>query len=548
MSQPPNAVLEAAGQPPPNLFGFLGAAAREFPQRTATHFFGARLSYADLLGHSLRLSRSLSAQGVGRGTPVALMLPNCPQAVLAFFALQHLGAVCVMVNPTSPAAEVRHLLEDSGAQAIVVLDQFLAEARLAATPALRVILATSVADFLPFHLGALYRLKTRSPRQQGAAGPPVRRLRDLLKGSAAAATSAARPEDIALIQYTGGTTGRPKGVVLTQGNLVANVVQVGEWLGAEAGRGREVLLAVLPYFHVFGLTCALLFPVGLAATIILQPRFEVAEVIKAIERQRPTMLPAIPAMFAALVRDPQVVRRDFSSLKWCISGASALTSEAAQTFRERTGGVDIIQGYGLTEAAPVTHVNPATGVRKPGSIGMPLPRTRCRIVDLEAGERELAMGEAGELCLAGPQVMAGYWRLAEETAATLRGEWLYTGDIAHVDEGGYYYIVDRKKEMIITAGLNVYPSEVEAAILEMAGVREAAVIGLPEDLRGEQVAAYLVLDEGARVDAQAVREHCRERLAPYKVPRIIRFRVELPKSLIGKVLKRELRRQAVEER
>jgi long-chain acyl-CoA synthetase len=250
-------------------------------------------------------------------------------------------------------------------------------------------------------------------------------------------------------------------------------------------------------------------------------------------------------MFAALVRDPGVARHDWGSLRWCISGASALSPEAAALFRERTGA-QIIQGYGLTEAAPVTHVNPAAGERRAGSIGVPLPRTRCRIVDLERGERELPVGEAGELTLSGPQVMAGYWHMPEETARTLRGGWLYTGDIARVDSEGYYYIVDRKKEMIITAGFNVYPSEVESAILEIGGVREAAVIGLPDPLRGEQVAAYLVLHEGVELTAQQVREHCRARLAAYKVPRLVRFRAELPKSLIGKVLKRELKRQEME--
>ncbi len=542
MSRPPNPTLPASGAAPGNLPGLLAAAAEEFPERTATLFFGARLTYAALAAHGARLARALAGLGVGPGTAVALMLPNCPQAAIAFFALQRLAAVCVMVNPTSPAPEIAHLLEDSGARALFVLDQFLPQARQAARPlAVSPLIVTQVADFLPFHLAALYRLK----RRPTALEPGELPLGRLLKGPPEGAPSAARPEDIALIQYTGGTTARPKGVVLTHANLVANVLQVGEWLGGEAERGGECLLAVLPYFHVFGLTCALLFPVAMAATLVLVPRFEVAEVIRAIERHRPTMLPAIPAMFAALVRDPAVARHELGSLRWCISGASALSEETQRLFRERAGA-GIIQGYGLTETSPVTHVNPAAG-GKPGSIGRPLPRTRCRIVDLERGERELPLGEAGELCVAGPQVMAGYWRLPEETAAALRGEWLYTGDIARMDEEGYYYIVDRKKEMIITAGFNVYPSEVEAAVLELAGVREAAVIGLPDPLRGEQVAAYVVLEEGVEISERAIREHCRGRLAAHKVPRLVRIRNELPKSLVGKVLKRELKRQELSD-
>ncbi|MFH0809948.1 MAG: long-chain fatty acid--CoA ligase [Pseudomonadota bacterium] len=538
---PTNPILPAAGPAPRTIFDLLAAAAAEWPSRTAALFFGARLTYAALLDNALALSHSLDGFfGIGRGSKVALMLPDCPQTVMALFALGRLGAVCVMINPTSPGPEIDYLLQDSEAEAMILLDQFLPQADAApAFRRLRSIIVTAVAEYLPFHLAALHRFR------QGRSVLPAhaRHFSDLLKGGRAGASAAvANGDDLALIQYTGGTTGRPKGVMLTHANLLANVEQIGEWVGGGARRGGEILLAVLPYFHVFGLTCSLLFPVAMAATMVMLPRFDVTEVTKAVERYHATMLPAIPAMFSVLVRDPHAARHDFSSLKLCISGASALTDEAARLFATRTG-VEITQGYGLTEASPVTHVNRATGARKAGSIGVPLPRTRCRIMDLESGERELPRGEIGELVVAGPQVMAGYWKLPEETARTLRGEWLHTGDVARVDAEGYYYIVDRKKEMIITAGYNVYPSEVEAAVMDLAGVREVAVVGLPDDLRGEQVAAFLVVEEGAGLTEPAVREHCRGRLAAYKVPRVVRFRKELPKSLIGKVLKREIKRQ-----
>jgi len=540
--------VPASGVRPLVVPDLLTGAAQDFPRGMATHFFGAEVTYADLLGQTLKFAASLKGMGIGPGDRVAVMLPNCPQAAVSVFALHWLGAACVMVNPTSPAPEIAFLLGDSEARAAILLDHFfprMNEAR-ANSPRCTDVIVTSLRDAMPGTMAMLYRLKATRDSLFTAVpyGYGVHRWKDMLKGQEHKGPPNAEPSTLALLQYTGGTTGRPKGVLLTHANLTENVMQMGEWL-FEARRGQERLLAVLPYFHVFGLTCALLFPVGMAGAVIMQPRFEVPEVLKAIGKLKPSLLPAIPAMFAALVRDPRVKRETFSSLSWCISGSSALSEKAAQLFLDRTG-IEILQGYGLTETSPVTHVNPAYGLRKRGSIGPPVARTECRIVDLEAGTTEMPRGEPGELVIRGPQVMQGYWRLPEETAQALRDGWLYTGDVATVDDEGYYYIVDRKKEMVITAGFNVYPSEVEQAILEMGGVKEVAVIGLPDDLRGEDVAAYLVLDEGVTLSAEEVRRHCRERLAAHKVPRVVRFRSEFPKSLIGKVLKRELKREALE--
>jgi long-chain acyl-CoA synthetase len=345
-------------------------------------------------------------------------------------------------------------------------------------------------------------------------------------------------DDVALLQYTGGTTGVSKGVMLTHQNLVANAMQCKSWF-PEISIGNERLLAVLPFFHSFGMTTSMNCPILVAATMILVPRFNTKEILSLIEKYKPTLFPGVPTMYVAINNYPDVSKYDLSSVKFCISGAAPLPLEVLQEFEQLTGGT-LREGYGLTESSPVTHCNPLEGMVKEGSIGIPFPDTECKIVDVDTGEKELEVNEIGELCIRGPQVMTGYWNMPEETKCTIRKEWLYTGDIAKVDEDGYFYIVDRKKDMIIASGYNIYPRDIEEVLYEHPKVKEAVVAGIPDEYRGETVKAYVVLKEGVTASEEEIIQFCRENMAKYKVPTAVAFRDDLPKTIVGKMLRREL--------
>jgi len=529
---------------------FLEENARRFPThpaiRLAAHNFSGVFTYrqVDLLVN--RFANGLIWLGVKPGDRVAVQLPNLPQFVFGFYGALKAGAAVVPVNPLYKKHDLETILKDSGATVILTLPRFMpALSEVAAGTPLESIIVTEPYDFFPFPWKQLawYRLR-KEPRPGGGL-----RLPALLR-SASSRPPGVRvaPEDLAVIQYTGGTTGVPKGAMLTHRNLVANFTQQRSWL-TDLEEGGERFLSVAPFFHVYGLTVGLNVPISVAGTAIcvVMGLFETRLVAEQIARHRPSVFPGVPAMYLAINQLKDVAKYNLQSIRVCVSGSAPLPVEV-QTQFERLTGARVVEGYGLSEASPGTHVNPVFGQHKVGSIGLPLPDTEARIVDAETGERELPVGEAGELVIRGPQVMQGYWHAPEETAATLRGGWLHTGDIARMDEDGYFFIVDRKKDLVNVGGLKVYPREIEEILHEHPKVKEAAVTGVTHPVRGELLVAQVVLKDGVADDPRAVRrellEFCRQRLAPYKVPRRIEIASALPKTAVGKVLRREIREAA----
>ncbi|MGC8810224.1 MAG: long-chain-fatty-acid--CoA ligase [bacterium] len=512
---------------------FLDEAATRFPENLAVIFQEERITYRRLAQKTRHLAAALLHLGLRPGERVAIMLPNCPQYIVAYYAILKIGGVVVNVNPMYVERELEFQLKDAGVVNIVAGQEFYP--RLAAVKeqvGLQRIILTDFRD------ASLANLPSAPPIDKQAGTFALRELWTLGEGLSLPHIKVG-PEDVALLQYTGGTTGLSKGAMLTHFNLVANVQQCVSW-NPEIQKGKERMLAVLPFFHVYGMTVAMNEAIYLGATIILLPRFQVDDTLEAINRYRPTRFPGVPTMYIALINHPRLKEYDISSIKVCSCGSAPMPVEALKRFEELTGG-KISEGYGLTEASPVTHGNPFFGKRKIGSIGLPRPDTDAKIVDLESGECELPPGEEGELCISGPQVMKGYWNRPEETAKTLRQGWLYTGDIARMDEEGYFYIVDRKKDMIICGGYNVYPREVEEVLYMHPKIMEACVIGVPDPYRGETVKAFVVLKKGEKSTPEEIIDFCRQNLARYKAPTIIEFREELPKSHVGKILRKALR-------
>jgi len=512
---------------------FLDEAAAKFPENLAVIFQEERITYRHLAQKARDLAAALLQIGLGPGERVAIMLPNCPQYIAAYYAILKIGGIVVNVNPMYVERELEFQLKDAGVANIIAGQDFYP--RLAAVQekvGLQRIILTD------FHDASLANLPSSPPidKQTGTFA-----LRELWTAGEKLSLPQIKvaAEDVALLQYTGGTTGLSKGAMLTHFNLVANVQQCVSW-NPEIQMGKERMLAVLPFFHVYGMTVAMNEAIYLGATIILLPRFQVDDTLEAINRYRPTRFPGVPTMYIALLNHPRLKEYDISSIKVCSCGSAPMPVEALKRFEELTNG-KISEGYGLTEASPVTHGNPFFGKRKIGSIGLPRPDTDAKIVDLESGERELPPGEEGELCLRGPQVMKGYWNRPEETAQTLRQGWLYTGDIARMDEEGYFYIVDRKKDMIICGGYNVYPREIEEVLYTHPKIMEACVIGVPDPYRGETVKAFVVLKKGEKSTPEEIIDFCRQNLARYKAPTIVEFREELPKSHVGKILRKALR-------
>jgi long-chain acyl-CoA synthetase len=519
----------------------LHAAARS-PQAPALVFFGRTITYGELNTLSARLANALKRLGLAKGERVGIFLPNSPQLVIAYHAVLRLGAVVVMLNPLLSAKELGHQLADSGAQRLILLDHFLPKLQeIRSQVDLTQIIIASLTDSLPWPLKWLYPFKARRDGLAMGFKPAPNRYpwRELMKHPPLIETTLPEPGDLAVLQYTGGTTGIPKAAKLTHGNLMANVAQINAWL-PQVRYGQERLMGLLPFSHSFGLTACLNWPMSQGAMIIVLPRFEINGFLKAMEKYRPTMLPGVPTLFVALINDPRLPKLDLSALWACISGSAPLPLEVRDRF-ESISGCTMLEGYGLTEAAPVTHFNPIQGKRPPGSMGLPMPSTLAKIMDQETGTREMAPGEAGELVIQGPQVMQGYWHNSEETAMVLRDGWLYTGDLARMDEDGYFYIVERKKDLIIAGGYKIYPREVEEVLYQHPGVKEAAAFGVPDPYRGETVKAVIVPRDGFLLTTADIEAHCRKLLAVYKVPKIIEFRAELPKSLVGKVLRRVLK-------
>jgi long-chain acyl-CoA synthetase len=525
----------------------LEESASRFPHNTALTFLGRQISYSELNNLADRFAAALQGLGLEKGDRVALLLPNCPQYVAAFYGALRAGCTVVPTNPLYVEREVEQQLQDSGARAIITLTKFFPTVqKVRANTALAHVIVTNIKEYFPPLTRLLFTLFLEA--KEGHRVPVPRdggtHLFSELLGQAPARPQpvGVSPEDVALFQYTGGTTGRPKGAMLTHYSLVANAIQTRRWF-VQLVDGQEVMLAVLPFFHVYGLTVAMTMSIYSGFTMVLLPRFEVKEVLETIKKYRPSLFPGVPTMYVAINNYPQVGNYDLRSIKACISGAAPLPVEVQRRFEELTGG-KLVEGYGLTEAAPVTHCTPIYGLRKEGSMGIPFPDVEARIMDLETGEKALPVGEVGELTLRGPQLMQGYWGQPEETAQALRGGWLYTGDMARMDEDGYFYIVDRKKDMILAGGYNIYPREIEEVLYQHPKVKEAVAVGIPDQYRGETLKVYLVLKEGETATAEEILAYCREKLAKYKVPTAVEFRAELPKTLVGKVLRRVLREEA----
>lgn len=531
--------------------GFLDQSAGRYGDAIALIFMNSRLTYRQLKEDVDRFATAMAALGVHKGTRVAIQLPNLPQTVIAYYASLSLGAQAVMTNPLYVEREIEHQWNDAGCSLAVTTD-FLFERRIkairGALPVENYVIA-SIPEYLRFPLNRLAPLNLRRAAPPLIAkvvpGDGIHFMRKLIR-----ATPPNPPkveiamDDVAALQYTGGTTGVSKGAMLTHRNLSYNVQQVSAWF-ADARPGEEVMLGVLPYFHVFGMTVAMNYSMYVAAATVLMPNpRDIRQMVKSIAKHRVTLCPAVPAMFNGINNAPRIEDIDLKSVKFCFSGGALLPVDVGTRF-ERMTGATIAEGFGLTETSPVTHVNPLKGEHKPGSIGIPVGETDAKVVDLEDGTTEQPTGSVGELVIKGPQVMKGYWQAAVATNDVIKDGWLYTGDIARADADGYFFIVGRKKDMIIASGYNVYPDEVDGVLMAHPAVLEAATIGIPDEKRGETVKSFVVLAEGHTATADELIAYCRKDLAAYKIPRQIEFRGELPKSAMFKVLRRELRDQEV---
>ena len=542
--QYPSAIPPTLDYPQVSLMDLLKKSTEKSPQQEAVLFLGKRITYQELLQDVYRLANSLKDLGVKKGDRVGIMLPNSPQAVISYYAILMVGAVVVQVNPMYTERELIYQLNDSGAKRIICLDLFVDRLqRIREESNLTEIIVTSLKDYLPFPKNWMYAIKLKTDGIASISeNDGIYRFTSLLAkgGTEPVELEIDVKNDLALIQYTGGTTGFPKGAMLTHFNLVANAYQASSWF-YKVREEKVRVLGVLPLFHVYGMTTVMNFAIQSAGTMILLPKFEVRQLLKTIHRYQPTLFPGAPTIYVALMNHSRIHRYNLSSIEACISGSAPLPVEVQEKFEQLSKG-SLIEGYGLTEASPVTHANLIWDRVKSGTIGLPWPDTDCRIVDMETGE-ELPPGEIGELQVRGPQVMKGYWNRPEETKEVLQDGWLSTGDIAKMDQEGYFYLLDRKKDMIIAGGFNIYPREVEDVLLEHPGIREAAVIGVPDEYRGETVKAFIVCEKGVSLTAKEIEEFCRKRLAAYKVPRRIEFRNELPKSPLGKVLRRVLKEE-----
>ena len=533
--------------------------ARKYPDHTALIFKDTKLTFREYNEAVDRFAAALQGLGVRKGDRVAVHLPNVPQFPIAYYAILRIGGIVVPCNPIYTARELKYQLKDSGAEVCVTLSlMYPLIKQIRADTALRHVIVAQVKTYLPPLLRVLFTLlkeKKEGHRVDISGDANTTWFSDVL------AQAPARPQpveigwdDIAVLMYTGGTTGVSKGAQLTHKNILVNAYQCKVWLNpAEA---TEVSLTALPLYHSYAMTTCMNLSTLTAATMVLIPNpRDLEDVLKNITRHKPTQYPGVPAMYVAINNYPHLSKYDISSIKACISGAAALPVEVQQRFQELTGA-RLVEGYGLSEASPVTHANPIFGENRVGTIGLPWPDTEVKIVDVDTGEKVLGVGELGELCVRGPQVMSGYWNMPEETANSLRPDpaggdpWLYTGDIAVMDEDGYFQIRDRKKDMILgTGGFNVYPREIEDVLYEHPKVMEAAAVGIPVEGKGERPKVFVVLKPGETATEEEIIEFCKQNLAAYKVPRWVEFRSELPKTAVGKILRRvlveeELQKQA----
>ncbi|HEV2316969.1 MAG TPA: long-chain fatty acid--CoA ligase [Thermoplasmata archaeon] len=520
----------------------LRRSAAQWPARPALLYYGRRWSYAELWELSGRVAANLQADGLGPGDRVALYLPNCPAYPISFFGALRAGLTVVQVSPLYLGQDLSRELNDAQPRAIVTLE--ILYPNLAAVDAdvevpLRYV--ARLRNFYPFPTRLLVNFALRR-RGHPTAFPTDPRVRDwvrLLRPGTPEPVAIDPNTAIAVFQYTGGTTGEPRAAMLSHRNLVANALQCRAWFAVQPS-GTGTVLASIPLFHIYGLTVAMTYPICAGETIVLETRPDAGEILRLVAKYRPTEFPGVPALYQAINAHPRTPRYDLRSIQVCVSGSAPLPVEVAKRFIESTGA-NLIEGYGLTEASPVTHANPIRGEVRLGSIGLPLPATDQRIVDLETGARVLPIGEVGELCVRGPQVMVGYYRREDETAATVRDGWLHTGDIGRLDADGYAYVIDRKKDTIIVGGFKLYPREVEEVLYQHPAVAEAAVVGVGDPSLSEVVHAVVVRKPGSTVTEAELIEFVRARMAHYKAPRRVHFRPSLPRTSIQKVLRRVLR-------
>jgi long-chain acyl-CoA synthetase len=516
------------------------------PNQTAIIYFDRKITYRELDQASDRFAAALAALEVKKGDKVAIFLPNNPQFIISYYGTLRLGAIETAISPLYKEREVEHQLNDSEAETIVTLDVLhpILEKVVARTKVKRIIL-TSLKDFMPTGIALLGSLLRKIPSYRVEPKPGTYSFKELLSehDEKPPKVDIDPQEDLAALQYTGGTTGISKGAMLTHMNLVSNAVMCAKWLNGK--HAEEKFLTVLPLFHIYGITTGMNAPIYLAGKMVLLPRFDAAVTLEAIEKNKVTVFCGAPTMYAMLLAHPKLNNFDLSSVHFCISGSAPLPPEIQKKWMEVTKGV-FVEGYGLTESSPVTHSNPldrSMKTVKVGSIGFPYPDTDAKIMDVETGENELEPGEDGELVVKGPQVMKGYWKMPEESRAVLRNGWLYTGDIGKMDEDGYFYITDRKKDIIKYKGYSVYPREIEDVIYEHPAVKLCAVIGKLDAVAGEIPKAFVVLKEGKTATADEIKEFANGKMAPYKAVREVEFRAELPMTLVGKVLRRVLQKE-----
>lgn len=522
-----------------------------FPDKMALLFQGYKITYRQLNDMVNRFAACLHAFGINKGDSVAILLPNVIPCVVACYAILKIGGITVMNNPLYSDRELEHQFNDSDSKLLITLD-LLGNRMidLRHKTKIKQIIYTSIGDYLPFPKNILFPLVAK--KKNLAAN--VKSAENVYKWKDVMAKSSPTPpdvelsfDDVAMYQYTGGTTGVSKGTMLTHGNLSKQVQQIEAWFPT-FNKGEEVMLGALPIFHVFGLSVAMNFAIHMGWGHILVPKPQPEPLLEAIGKFKPTFAPLVPTMYIGMLNHPDIDKVDMTSISGCFSGSAPLPVEVIRDFENKTGAV-IVEGFGLTETTPVTHINPfAGGKRKVGSIGVPISDTQCRIVDLDDGNTDVPVGETGELLIKGPQVMKGYWNNPEETAKTLIDGWLRTGDIAKMDEEGYFYIVDRKKDMIISSGCNVYPRDIEEVLYEHPKIQEACAIGIPHPTRGEAIKAFVALKEGETATQEELIEYCTDKLAKYKLPTEIEFRDELPKTNVGKILKKKLREEEMAKR
>ncbi len=524
------------------LFYLLDEAVRRWPNNTALDFFGKTYSYAKLGEMVNRIAAGMQAMGVTRGTRVGLFMPNCPQYVMCYYAILKCGGTVVNYNPLYSGHEIEHQLKDARTEIMVTVNLRTTYDKLVpfiGRSSMRKIVVCNFAEAMPMTKRALFT----AAKAKDIAHPPHDSnhitLNELLDYDPISVPANIMPDtQLAVLQYTGGTTGVPKAAMLSHSNLYANTLQCSEWM-VGLKPGEETMLAVIPFFHVFAMTVALNLAIANGMTIIIHPKFDLKHVLADIDAKKPTLMPGVSTLYATINNARNLEKYDLTSIKYCISGGGPLPIEVKLKFEKITGCV-LVEGYGLTESSPVTHCNPLVGTNKTGSIGLPLPGTLVEVIDKDDRVTPLKTGEIGEICISGPQVMLGYLNREDESANVLRNGRLHTGDLGYMDADGYFFIVDRLKEMIIVGGYNVYPRNVEEEIYAHPSVAECAVVGLTHATRGQMIKAYIVLKPGCALDEAGLKTHLKPRITAYALPHAVEFRESLPKSAVGKILKKEL--------